>query len=162
MRSSAADRALPNESSHAYGKDADDPNRNCGHCDERALMAPLGASVPQRYSSTLNLNVLLIGGATTAAWQSALSSEGVAYTLVIQWCVRSETMTLPTLSMAPPRISTVSCSLIHPSPSRRAANDARRFRIAVPDSSGRWLRIPSTLLGETEVSSDRSPARPAR
>ncbi len=52
---------------------------------------------------TLNLNVLLIGTGssdpTTAAWQSALSSEGVAYTLATATgTYGAETVTLPTLS----------------------------------------------------------------
>jgi len=59
---------------------AESPSRDC---NERSTH---GTTWRQRASAatppTLNLNVLLIGGATTAAWQSALSSEGVAYTLV--------------------------------------------------------------------------------
>ncbi len=57
------------------------------------------ASLPQ-----LDLRVLLIGdsatqGSTTAAWQSTLSSDGVAYTLVTaSGSYGSETVTLPTLS----------------------------------------------------------------
>ena len=52
---------------------------------------------------TLNLNVLLIGTGssdpTTAAWQSALSSEGVAYTLATATgAYGSETVTLPALT----------------------------------------------------------------
>ncbi|HEY4947667.1 MAG TPA: hypothetical protein VII19_07190, partial [Acidimicrobiales bacterium] len=53
-------------------------------------MATLGLAVPRSVGAavppTLNLNVLQIGTGssdpTTAAWQSALSSEGVAYTSV--------------------------------------------------------------------------------
>src|SRR5664280_491779 len=52
---------------------------------------------------TLNLNVLLIGTGssdpTTAAWQSALSSEGVAYTSVTATGASgSETVVLPALT----------------------------------------------------------------
>src|SRR5664279_881770 len=52
---------------------------------------------------TLNLNMLLIGTGssdpTTAAWQSALSSEGVAYTLATATgAYGSETVTLPALT----------------------------------------------------------------
>jgi hypothetical protein len=48
---------------------------------------------------TVNLKVLLIGGTTTAAWQSALSGEGVPYTLVTPTgAYGAETMTLPALS----------------------------------------------------------------
>ena len=52
---------------------------------------------------SLNLNVLLIGDgtsdATTAAWQSALSSEGVAYTLATATgAYGAETVTLPALT----------------------------------------------------------------
>ena len=53
--------------------------------------------------ATLDLNVLLIGTGssdpTTAAWQSALSSEGVAYTLATATgSYGSETVTLPALT----------------------------------------------------------------
>jgi len=67
---------------------------------ERSAHGTTGASVASAATPpTLNLNVLLIGGATTAAWQSALSSEGVAYTLVTpSGAYGSQTMTLPTLS----------------------------------------------------------------
>ena len=52
---------------------------------------------------SLDLKVLLIGqnggDPTTAAWQSELTSEGVAYTLVVaQGSPGSETVTLPTLT----------------------------------------------------------------
>jgi len=52
---------------------------------------------------SLNLNVLLIGDgtsdATTAAWQSALSSEGLAYTLATATgAYGAETVTLPALT----------------------------------------------------------------
>jgi len=61
--------------------------------------APAAAATPAR----LDLNVLLIGtGAsdpTTAAWQSALTGEGVAYTTVTaSGDVGSQTVSLPTLS----------------------------------------------------------------
>jgi hypothetical protein len=65
-----------------------------------ALVAPLGASAALAATpDTLNLNVLLIGGVTSNAWTSALSSEGVQYTLVTpSGSAPSETLTLPTLS----------------------------------------------------------------
>ncbi len=65
-----------------------------------ALVAPLGVSAAGAATPvTVNLKVLLIGGTTTAAWQSALSGEGVPYTLVTPTgAYGAETMTLPTLS----------------------------------------------------------------
>jgi len=59
----------------------------CRHRNEWRVVAPLASGVASAATpNTLDLNVLLIGGVTpsptTAAWQSALSSEGVAYTLV--------------------------------------------------------------------------------
>src|ERR1035441_6848938 len=64
-----------------------------------ALPISVGAAAPP----TLNLNVLLIGTGssdpTTAAWQSALSSEGVAYTSVTaSGSYGAETVTLPALT----------------------------------------------------------------
>ena len=60
---------------------------------------PAEAATPPQ----LNLNVLLIGGGSTdpstAAWQSALSNEGVAYTLVTATgAYGSEDVTLPALT----------------------------------------------------------------
>ena len=60
---------------------------------------PASAGAPP----TLDLKVLLIGNGsadpTTAAWQSALNSEGVPYTLVTaSGTVPSQTVTLPALS----------------------------------------------------------------
>src|ERR1035438_1005353 len=65
-----------------------------------ALVAPLASGVASAATpNTLDLNVLLIGGTTTPAWVSALSSEGVQYTLVTpSGTAPTETMTLPTLS----------------------------------------------------------------
>src|SRR5664280_1820127 len=71
------------------------------------LVATLGLAVPRSVGAavppTLNLNVLLIGTGssdpTTAAWQSALSSEGVAYTSVTATGASgSETVVLPALT----------------------------------------------------------------
>ncbi|HZM55204.1 MAG TPA: hypothetical protein VFC03_09295, partial [Acidimicrobiales bacterium] len=60
---------------------------------------PAAAAAPVQ----LNLNVLLIGTGssdpTTAAWQSALSSEGVSYTLATATgAYGAETVTLPSLT----------------------------------------------------------------
>src|SRR5664280_159355 len=71
------------------------------------LVATLGLAVPRSVGAavppTLNLNVLLIGTGssdpTTAAWQSALSSEGVAYTSVTaSGGYGAETVSLPALT----------------------------------------------------------------
>src|SRR5664280_776067 len=67
------------------------------------LVATLGLAVPRSVGAavppTLNLKVLLIGTGssdpTTAAWQSALSSEGVAYTSVT---ASGGTVSLPALT----------------------------------------------------------------
>ncbi|MFI9383574.1 putative Ig domain-containing protein [Kutzneria sp. NPDC052558] len=61
--------------------------------------APAAAATPSR----LDLNVLLIGAGasdpTTAAWQSALSGEGVAYTTAtVSGAAGSQTVSLPALS----------------------------------------------------------------
>ena len=76
-----------------------------------ALVAAAGAAVPGTAAAAgtpaqLDLKVLLIGGTggaaadpTTAAWASALSSEGVAYTEVdATGAAGSETVALPALS----------------------------------------------------------------
>ena len=121
-----------------------------------ALMAPLGASVASAATPpTLNLNVLLIGGATTAAWQSALSSEGVAYTLVTpSGAYGSETMTLPTLSSG--TTANFDGVVFADSPFAFAAGqlttlDAFESQFQIRQVDG--YEYPSTLLGETEVSS---------
>jgi len=66
-------------------------------------LVALGAASAATPASTLDLNVLLIGTGssdpTTAAWQAALSNEGVPYTLATATgTYGSETVTLPTLS----------------------------------------------------------------
>lgn len=78
-------------------------------CAAAAVAALAGASVTGLSAGasaaagpTLALRVLLIGGGsgdpTTAAWESALSGEGVAYTEVtVSGAPGSETMTLPAL-----------------------------------------------------------------
>src|ERR1035438_1206826 len=65
-----------------------------------ALTATVGVGAADAATlPTVNLKVLLIGGATTAAWQSALAGEGVPYTLVTPTgAYGAETLTLPTLS----------------------------------------------------------------
>ncbi|MGP8061296.1 MAG: hypothetical protein ACLP5O_01810, partial [Acidimicrobiales bacterium] len=71
------------------------------------LVATLGLAVPRSVGAaappTLNLSVLLVGSGpsdpTTAAWQSALSSEGVAYTMVTAaGAYGAETVALPALT----------------------------------------------------------------
>ena len=69
------------------------------------MAATAGAAAPASAATapTLNLRVLLIGegssDVTTAAWQAALTSEGVPYTLVTGTGTSpAETMTLPALS----------------------------------------------------------------
>ena len=68
-----------------------------------SVVAGLGASASAASPPKLDLNVLLIGTGssdpTTSAWQAALSSEGVPYTLATATgAYGSETVTLPALS----------------------------------------------------------------
>ena len=115
----------------------------------------LGASVAAAATPpTLNLNVLLIGGATTAAWQSALSSEGVAYTLVTpSGSYGAETMTLPTLSSG--NTANFDAVVFADSPfafasGQLTALDAFESQFQIRQVDG--YEYPSSLLGETEVS----------
>ena len=68
-----------------------------------ALMSVVTVNASAATPQTLNLKVLLIGGEagdpTTAAWQSALTSQGVPFTSVTaSGSYGSETVALPTLS----------------------------------------------------------------
>ena len=68
-----------------------------------SLTAGLGSLASAASPPTLDLNVLLVGNGssdpTTAAWQSALSTQGVPYTLATATgTYGSETVTLPALS----------------------------------------------------------------
>ena len=68
-----------------------------------SLTAGLGSLASAASPPTLDLNVLLVGygssDPTTAAWQSALSTQGVPYTLATATgTYGSETVTLPALS----------------------------------------------------------------
>ncbi len=67
------------------------------------LVSVVARSAAAAAPPQLNLNVLLVGSGssdpTTAAWQSALSNQGVAYTLATATgTYGAETVTLPTLS----------------------------------------------------------------
>ena len=122
-----------------------------------ALMAPLGANVASAATPppTLNLNVLLIGGATTSAWQSALSSEGVAYTLVTpSGTYGAETMTLPALSSG--TTANFDAVVFADSPFAFASGQLTALDAFESQFQNRQVdgyEFPTTLLGETEVSS---------
>ncbi|GAA1936693.1 putative Ig domain-containing protein [Kitasatospora viridis] len=67
------------------------------------VQAGVSAATPAVMSPQVDLRVLLIGGGstdpTTTAWQNALATEGVPYTLVnASGAIGSETVTLPSLS----------------------------------------------------------------
>jgi hypothetical protein len=125
-----------------------------------ALVAPLASGVASAATpNTLDLNVLLIGGVTpsptTAAWQSALSSEGVAYTLVApSGAYGSETLTLPTLSSG--TTANFDGVVFADSPFAFASGQLAslfafesQFQIRQIDA----YAYPSPLLGETDVTS---------
>jgi hypothetical protein len=104
----------------------------------------------------LNLKVLLIGtgsDATTAAWQSALSSEGIAYTSVTAAGANgSETVTLPALTTG--TTGNFNGVVLADSPAAFAtgqlsALDAYESSFGVRQIDG--YVYPSSALGDTEV-----------
>jgi hypothetical protein len=115
---------------------------------------PAGAATPPQ----LSLNVLLIGTGssdpTTAAWQSALTSEGVAFTEVTaSGAYGAETVTLPALSTG--TAGNFNGVVIADSPFGFAAGqltglDAYESTYQVRQIDG--YSFPSPLLGQTDVS----------
>ena len=88
-------------SSNAHSKVADDPCRHCGNRDERSTHGPTRCQrrVRRHTSSDTQPQCAANRRRDDSAWQSALSSEGVAYTLVTpSGTYGAETMTLPALS----------------------------------------------------------------
>src|SRR5664279_5526876 len=127
------------------------------------LVATLGLAVPRSVGAavppTLNLNVLLIGTGssdpTTAAWQSALSSEGVAYTSVTATGASgSETVALPALTTG--SVGNFNGVVLADSPTAFAAGqlsalDTYESTYGVRQIDG--YMYPSPALGLTDVSS---------
>jgi hypothetical protein len=127
------------------------------------LVATLGLAVPRSVGAaappTLNLNVLLIGTGssdpTTAAWQSALSSEGVAYTSVTAaGASGSETVALPALTTG--SVGNFNGVVLADSPAGFAAGqlsalDTYESTYGVRQIDG--YMYPSPALGLTDVSS---------
>src|SRR5664279_4461547 len=126
------------------------------------LVATLGLAVPRSVGAavppTLNLNVLLIGTGssdpTTAAWQSALSSEGVAYTSVTATGASgSETVALPALTTG--SVGNFNGVVLADSPTAFAAGqlsalDTYESTYGVRQIDG--YMYPSPALGLTDVS----------
>src|ERR1035438_3123615 len=127
------------------------------------LVATLGLAVPRSVGAaappTLNLNVLLIGTGssdpTTAAWQSALSSEGVAYTSVTaSGGYGAETVALPALTTG--SVGNFNGVVLADSPSGFAAGqlsalDTYESSYGVRQVDG--YMYPSPALGLTDASS---------
>ena len=120
-----------------------------------SVVAGLGASASAASSVTLNLNVLLIGTGpsdpTTAAWQAALSSEGVPYTLAT---ASGGTVTLPPLSSG--STGNFNAVVIADSPTTIAAAplatlDAYESAFGVRQLDG--YMFPSPALGVTDATS---------
>src|SRR5664280_2155685 len=126
------------------------------------LVATLGLAVPRSVGAavppTLNLNVLLIGTGssdpTTAAWQTALSSEGVAYTSVTATGASgSETVVLPALTTG--SVGNFNGVVLADSPSAFAAGqlsalDTYESTYGVRQIDG--YMYPSPALGLTDAS----------
>ena len=114
--------------------------------------APVAPTAP-----TLDLKVLLIGGpsgdVTTSAWQAALDSEGVPYTLATaSGAIGSETVTLPALSSG--TTGNFNAVVIADSPAFFAAGqldalDAYESAFGVRQVDG--YMYPSPALGVTDV-----------
>jgi hypothetical protein len=115
---------------------------------------PAGAATPPQ----LSLNVLLIGTGssdpTTAAWQSALTSEGVAFTEVTAiGAIGAETVTLPALTTG--TAGNFNGVVIADSPFYFAAGqltalDSYESSFQVRQIDG--YSYPSPLIGQTDVS----------
>jgi hypothetical protein len=123
-----------------------------------ALTIPAQLPAGAATSPQLSLNVLLIGTGssdpTTAAWQSALTSEGVAFTEVTaSGAYGSETVTLPALTTG--TAGNFNGVVIADSPFAIAAGqltalDAYESTYQVRQIDG--YSYPSPLLGQTDVS----------
>jgi hypothetical protein len=109
---------------------------------------------------TLDLNILLIGGGssdvTTAAWQSALNSEGVPYTLATaSGAYGDETVTVPALSSDNGNVGNFNGIVIADSPTAFAtgqldALDSYESTFGVRQLDG--YMFPDPALGVTEFS----------
>ena len=123
------------------------------------MLSVVARSVGAASPPTLNLNVLLIGNGssdpTTAAWQAALSSEGVAYTLATgTGAYGSESVALPALTDG--AVGNFNAVVIADSPTAFAtgqltALDAYESSFAVRQIDG--YMYPSPALGQSDVSS---------
>ena len=114
---------------------------------------------------TLDLKVLLVGGpsgdVTTSAWQAALDSEGVPYTLATaSGAIGSETVTLPALSSG--TTGNFNAVVIADSPAFFAAGqldalDAYESSFGVRQVDG--YMYPSPALGVTVVATSGAAGR---